>query len=65
MDKVNWQKWVGDYKDRLSAVSKTHLTEDGIMTLCGLRVPAYADGYEVDFDAPWQVTCKKCGRRTA
>ncbi len=60
MEAMNWQKWVGDYKDRLSAASKTHLTEDGTTTLCGKAIPDYYDGYEVQGQATYAADCKKC-----
>ena len=60
MDAINWQKWVGDYRDRLSAVSKTHLTDDGLTTLCGQKIPTYAEGYEVSGESQYKANCKKC-----
>jgi len=57
---VNWQKWVGDYHDRLSAVSKTHLTENGLITLCGKKIPTYSEGYEVQGESQYKADCKKC-----
>jgi len=66
MEGINWQKWVGDYKDRLSAPSKMHLTEDGKVTLCGKVIPDYYDGYEVEGEhSIYAADCKKCCNKVA
>ena len=65
MEGINWQKWVGEYKDRLGAPSKTHLTNDGITTLCGQSVPDYYNGYEVQGQATYTADCKKCCNKAA
>ena len=64
-DAMSWQKWVGQYRDRLGAPSKTHLTEDGHTTLCGREVPTYADGYEVSYDSVYMTDCKACCAKQA
>ena len=62
IESVSWKKWVGEYSDRLSAPSKSHLSEDGRTTLCGKAIPTYAEGYEVDWDAGYKADCKKCNK---
>ena len=62
MEGINWQKWVGEYKDRLGEPSKTHLTDDGMTTLCGRSIPSYYDGYEVEEASAYAVDCKRCRR---
>jgi len=61
---VSWQKWVGVYRDRLGPPSKVHLCEgNGEFTICGMKVPSYADGYEVQGEATISVNCKKCNAK--
>ena len=61
---VSWQKWVGAYRDRLGPPSKVHMCEgNGEFTLCGKKVPSYADGYEVQGEATISVDCKKCNAK--
>jgi hypothetical protein len=65
MEAVNWKRWIGEYQDRLSAPSKTHLTEDGKITLCGKEIPVYEDCYEVEGQAAYNADCKKCVNKAA
>lgn len=64
MEAVVWQKWVGEYEDRLGAVSKVHGWEqqdDGSEVLfCGPNVPSYQDGYEVQGASVFTINCKRC-----
>ena len=64
MEAVVWQKWVGEYEDRLGAVSKVHgwdQQDDGSeVLLCGRDVPSYQDGYEVQGVSVFTINCKRC-----
>lgn len=64
MEAVVWQKWVGEYEDRLGAESKVHGWEqqdDGSeVLLCGRDVPSYQDGYEVQGASAFRINCKRC-----
>lgn len=63
---VSWQKWIGEFSDRLSQESKTHgwgYDEDGEeVLLCGGNIPEYADGYEVQGQAEYRIDCKRCNK---
>ena len=61
---VSWQQWVGVYRDRLGPESKVHLCEsNGEVTLCGIKVPDYEDGYEVQGEPTISVSCKRCNAK--
>ncbi len=61
---VSWQKWVGAYRDRLGPPSKVHLCDsNGEFTLCGKKVPSYADGYEVQGESTSFISCAKCNAK--
>ena len=57
MEGIVWKKWVGEYKDRLGAESKTHATFDGNKTECGRVVPQHE---AVEGVSLLWVNCKKC-----
>jgi len=62
MEAISWQQWVGTYRDRLGPASKTHLCEGhGEFTLCGIKIPTYEKGFEVQGEPTGAVDCKRCG----
>lgn len=56
MEYVGWMK--NDPETDVTRTSKRHLTDNGIYTLCGLRIPSF----EVDDFGDGSV-CKRCDKK--